>query len=450
MKTSPSIVRSVVRAHVIALLLAAVAIVVVGTAVAALVIVARDDATAVAQARTLGSELDNHAADTPPQLDVLIRHELEEQRWFHRRTEVYRDGARLGGGGPLLFEGWLGNPDGCSLAVLQGVRSRVCVIHEARNTAFVIASPLAPILASLAPIVGAVSLVTFASAFVFALIGARVVTRRLAPLSAFERTLTTLPPLGADRNVPTEWGAAEVDTLAATFNDLLRRIDDAVERERRFVADAAHELRTPLTRLRGQLDLAIAELKDGVSAEARLGAAARNCMDLARTTEALLALARDEIVAEEVVNLADLARAQQEALEGDAVARLSVKGDDEVLVRGDEALLSLAVRNLVENAMKYTNDAVTITVTSSANAAIVVVADCGPGIPASEIGRVCEPFVRGRERIKSVRGTGLGLALARHVAVLHEGSLELRNRSERGLDAELRLVPWRPQSLASG
>ncbi len=444
MSRSPSIVESVVRAHVTGLLLAALAIVVVGGAVGGVVIVARDDASAIALARTLGSELENHADDSPAAIDVIIREERQEQRWFARRTEVFRDGVRLGSddGSPSLAP-YLGRADGCSSADIRGDAHRLCVVHERRSTVILVASPLAPMLAAVLPLAASIALAALMTAIVFAFVGARVVRRRLAPLRAFESALGELPPFGSDRQVKALWGAAEVDALAATFNTLLSRIDDAVTRERRFVADAAHELRTPLTRLRGQLELAMDEMKDGARPDQRLSAAARSCRDIARTTEALLALARDEIVRDDVVNLADVVREQRAALEGRDAERLELSADDEVLVRGDETLLALAIRNLVDNAMKYTDDAVTIEVRSRDGMASVLVEDRGAGIAEAELERVCEPFVRGTVLGKTVRGSGLGLALTRHVAALHDGTLALRNRPQRGLAAELRMERWR-------
>lgn len=435
------------HAHVVGVLLAALAIVIVGETVAAVIIVARDDASTIALARTLGSELENHAGDSPSEIDVLIRHEREEQRWFARRTEVFRDGVRLGSEGvPSSLVTFVDLADGCTSATVHGVGSRVCVVHEPRQTVIVVASPLAPLFTALVPLALAIAVATFLTATAFALLGARVVRRRLAPLTAFERTVDALPPLGSERQVSTQWGAAEVDALAATFNGLLARIDDAVARERHFVANAAHELRTPLTRLRAQLDLAIEEMTEGATPKHRVVAASRSCQELAKTTEALLALARDEVVRDDVVNLADIVREQIEALGSSDAHRVEVEGDDEVLVRGDETLLSLAIRNLVDNAMKYADGGATISVRCTASVASVIVEDRGPGIPEIDLERVCEPFVRGGHIAKKVRGTGLGLALTRHIAMLHGGTLQLRNRSVRGLAAELRLDQWCPSA----
>lgn len=445
MTPSASIVRSVVRAHVVALVLAAASIVVVGTVLAAVVLVLRDDATAVAQARTLDSELDNHLLDTPEEIDAVLRRELDEQRWFSRPTEVYRRGARLGGDGPLVFADWTARPEECWTTRFRGEPSRLCVVRGARDTVFVMAAPLAPILAGVGPIVGALALTTFASAVVFAFVGATTVRRRLEPLSAFERALSNLSPLGADRAVASRWGAAEVDSLAATFNALLVRIDEAVERERRFVADAAHELRSPLTRLRGQIELALAEVQDGRPDVRRLEAGIRSCSELARTTEALLAMARDEVSSREVVNVADVARREVDALTADERGSVQVVGDDELLVRGDEALIGSAVRNLLENATKYGAGRIVVHVSGDATTVDVRVSDEGPGIPESELHDVQKPFVRGIDAAKRARGSGLGLALARHVARLHAGSLSLRNRASGGLEAELRLAAWQAE-----
>jgi signal transduction histidine kinase len=407
---------------------------VVAGAAAARVLVARDDDAALALARTLGSELADHRDETWTELGELVSHEYLEQRWFRRDVEVWADPEnRLGGDGdPGHLAVWSQGPGGCTSARVNGRWSRVCVAHVERSpAAVVVASPISVVLDESMPIVFVVSLTALLSAALFLIIGRSIILRVLTPLDRFNESLARhegspnarLPTLG--------WGAEEIDRLAVAFNGLLDRIAAVFEREQRFVANAAHELRTPLTRLRGQIELAAAELADEGSTSARLALAVRSCEELTRSTESLLALSRDEVDADEAVDLGELAVRMQDN------DRVSVQQKSGVLVRGDCDLLALAVRNLVDNALKYADGEVCIVVRETGECAEICVQDEGPGIPADQRERVREPFVRGAGQDRAVRGSGLGLALVDHVARLHGGHLELRARIPHGLAAAI-------------
>lgn len=438
--TSPrSIVRSVTRAHALTLLLSGALTAVVAGGAAARVLMAQDDDAALALARTLGSELSDHRNETWAELGELVSHEYLEQRWFHRDVEVWADSEnRLGGtreAGRLAA--FSKRPDGCSSAPVAGTWSRVCVAHVERSpAAVVVASSMSVILGESMPIVLVVAVTALLSAALFLVIGRSIIVRALTPLDRFNQSLARhqgspnarLPALG--------WGAEEIDRLALAFNGLLDRIAAVFDREQRFVANAAHELRTPLTRLRGQIELAQAELADEGNTSARLASAIRSCEELTRSTESLLALSKGEIDASEPVDLGDVAHRMQ----GDD--RVCVRAQNGALVRGDGDLLALAVRNLVDNALKYAGGEVVIAVRQTPQCAEICVMDEGPGIPADQTDRVREPFVRGARRDRAVRGSGLGLALVDHVARLHGGRLELHARAPHGLAAAIVLPRW--------
>ncbi len=223
----------------------------------------------------------------------------------------------------------------------------------------------------------------------------------------------------------------------------------AHEREQRFVADAAHELRTPLTQLRAQLELASAELLDGVVPHARIAAAARTTQDLGRTMEILLALARNQATVDETIDLDDVVAACVASLPPDHAMRVRVELGEGAIVRGDEMLLRLAVGNLIDNALKYSPGQVEIRTDATEDAATVQIDDHGPGLTEAECFRLRAPFVRGATGGPRVRGVGLGLALVDHVATPHDGSLAL-GQAASGLRATLRFSLWRSAALGAG
>lgn len=440
---SPSIERAVVRSHVGSIVGTAFAIVCVSAIVTTAVVVDRDDGQALALVRTLGSELENHRDDPPSTFDDLVDHELEEQKWFRRTIEVWRDNARIGGARtPSRLRPWIDQGSKCALRDVSGVWSRVCVERMDPKTTILVASSIGPLLSAQVPLVVAVALAATMAALVFSISAKRLVHRRLRPLRDFEDAIATLPALDRDR-VRSAWGASEIDQLARTFNALLERIDAAVAREQRFVSNAAHELRTPLTRLRGQIELTMQDVPEASESSMRLSLAARSCEDLGRSIDALLALSHDEVDRSEAVNLGDLATDVVGALTAEEARRVRMSVV-QANVRGNAALLSLALRNLVDNALKYSEGSLELRIDATDVSCMVSVSDEGPGIPDSELTRVREPFVRGRPETRgSVRGSGLGLSLVDHVAKLHDGELLLENRSPRGLRALVTMPSWR-------
>ena len=442
--SSPSITRTLSVAFSAAVLGCAVAIGMTGGLAALWMLVHQDDETAMAMASTLGSELEGHRGETYSMLDELIVHELDEQQWFARRTEIWIESRRIGGlDDGAVMSRWRRASTGCETARIEGALERICVVYRPGVARIVVGSPLAPVLSRVFGIASVMLLVTLLVGGLGALLGRRLVRRRLEPLSRLERELTAMPAGASERRVAAAWGAAEIDSLAHSFNGLLTRIDEAVAREQRFVADAAHELRTPLTRLSLQLALASAESAERRDVSTHVAGASRTASELVRTTEALLALARSEVALDEAVDLVEVARACLADDQAWSDDRLTLHADDvQILVRGDETLLGLAVRNLIENAEKYSTARVDVFVRATDGLAEIEVLDRGEGIPDVELERVREPFVRGSRVSSAVRGVGLGLSLVDHVAQLHGGALTIANRAEGGLRALVRIPVW--------
>jgi two-component system, OmpR family, sensor histidine kinase TctE len=258
------------------------------------------------------------------------------------------------------------------------------------------------------------------------------VARGLRPLTSVRdavasRTPTDLRPIALD-NVP-----KEVRPLVHSINELLDRLREDLQAQRRFVANAAHQLRTPIAGLKTQSELALrqSDPKDIAHALNLINIGAERA---ARLANQLLALARAEPGAVDptlwqVLDLNDIAKNASKELVTQALSKNIDLGFEEsaapALVRGDRASLHELASNLIENAVLYTPSGghVTARIATSLRPpdlearAFLIVEDDGPGIAADERERVFERFYRVSDREAS--GSGLGLAIVREIASVH-------------------------------
>jgi two-component system OmpR family sensor kinase/two-component system sensor histidine kinase QseC len=265
-----------------------------------------------------------------------------------------------------------------------------------------------------------------------------IVRRGLNPLrfvaaEVQRRDARSLAPLGTD-HLP-----REIEPLVSELNRLLERLQRAFAAQRAFISDAAHELRSPLTALRLQLQLLdrAPDETERLEARARLGAAVERAIHL---VEQLLALARSEpqdaamdfekvdltaAAAEGIKDTHDLALARKIDLGLDAPPGLYILGNR-------EALRTL-VRNLVDNAVRYTPEGGTVQVRcrAAAQRALLEVSDTGPGIPARDKERVFDRFYR--RAAAPGDGTGLGLAIVKAIAERHSAPIDLGEAPGGGL-----------------
>ncbi|MGV9291710.1 ATP-binding protein [Streptomyces sp. NPDC003719] len=262
-----------------------------------------------------------------------------------------------------------------------------------------------------------------------------LVTRRaLRPVEGIRREMAAITASeDLARRVPVPDTHDEIARLATTTNETLAALESSVERQRRFVADASHELRSPIASLRTQLEVAAAhpELLD-------LDGAVEDTVRLQRLAADLLLLARldaGERPADARVDLAALARAQAAGRAG-----VRVRARDAVAVAGSRGQLERVLGNLLDNAQRHARSAVEVSVRREGGVAVAAVADDGEGVPAADRERIFERFVRlDAARSRDDGGAGLGLAIARDVAVRHGGTLTVRDAPAGGALFELRL-----------
>ncbi len=272
------------------------------------------------------------------------------------------------------------------------------------------------------------------------------VGRGLAPLDRVAHDVAARAP---DHLAPLDAGAAprEAQPLVAALNALFARVRATLERERRFTADAAHELRTPLAAVKTQAQ--VAQGAHGAAERAHALAQVVAGTDRAtRLVEQLLMLARldpqQELPAVADVDLAGVASAAVAELRARAAdKRIAVTLDapEPVPVRGDATMLEALVRNLVDNAVRYTQDGGSVVVRAKVDGGggMLAVADNGPGIPAAERGRVFERFYRVTGTGQS--GSGLGLSIVRRIVELHGAVVTLDDGPQgKGLTVEVRFA----------
>lgn len=268
----------------------------------------------------------------------------------------------------------------------------------------------------------------------------------LARVDAISRTAEAI--IGGDlaRRVPVRGTGDDLDRLAGTLNRMLDRIGALMDSLRQVSSDVAHDLRTPLTRLYQRLEEARAHARSPAEYEVAVEAALHEAEGLLDTFGALLRIAQVEGASPRAgfraVDLSAVAEAVTDAYRPDAEEaghRLSTALAPAVAVHGDQELLTQALANLVENALRHTpaGSCVDVRLVRDGSAgACLVVEDDGPGVPAWDLSRLTDRFYRG-ERSRTTPGNGLGLSLVAAVAELHGAALQFETRLP-GLRATLR------------
>jgi two-component system OmpR family sensor kinase/two-component system sensor histidine kinase QseC len=264
-----------------------------------------------------------------------------------------------------------------------------------------------------------------------------VVLRRLKDVAAEvqQRDADALAPV-SEEELP-----REVEPLVHAFNSLLARLRRATAAQRAFVADAAHELRSPLTALGLQLGL-VRRAQDPAERKAALDALAGGIERAQHLVEQLLALARSEPGARSAslapVDLSEAVRvavADVVPLADSRGTELELEAEPNVRIDGDASALRILVRNLVDNAVRYTPSGgrVQVKLTNGTQRPVLTVDDSGPGIPQADRARVFDRFFRGAGHAEG--GSGLGLAIVRGIAAQHQARIELSDSSLGGLRA---------------
>lgn len=282
-----------------------------------------------------------------------------------------------------------------------------------------------------------------------ALTGAALARAILRPIDRIVSRARIVGASALTERLPNPGGHDEMARLVETLNGMLGRIEQVLEAQRRFTADASHELRSPLSRLRAELEITLRRPRDLVE----YGETLRSCLDeverLSRLTDELLTLARLDagepreaiprpvplapIVEEAVTRLTHEALRRDVSVVVDAPAQLTVEAAP--------GAVGLVVANVLDNAVKFSprGGQVRIRVTAEERVAVVAVSDSGPGVPADEMPHLFERFYRGSAaRRADVPGMGLGLAICRLLVEAQGGGISVANAPAGGTTVQVR------------
>ena len=285
-----------------------------------------------------------------------------------------------------------------------------------------------------------------------AVIAVTVTRRGLRPLAEMTRSLKRVGPNRLHERVPPAEWPRELQPVAVAFDDMLDRLEDSFTRLSQFSADLAHELRTPLANIRGEAEVALTRPRSPNEYQAVIESSIAECARLSGIIDNLLFLARAEAAEGQVRRSLFDGRAAIEKIVAynEAIAeerRLAFTCEGEAEIYADPVLFGRTVSNLVDNAVRFTPDGgrITISLTPDAEGATLAVSDSGCGIPSEHISRVFDRFYR-VDPSRSTEGTGLGLALVKSIADLHDGSISVVSEVGRGTAVTLRF----PSQSATG
>jgi heavy metal sensor kinase len=310
------------------------------------------------------------------------------------------------------------------LLVGQTREERAETLRSLRNE-LLVAGPLALVLATLA--------------------GYLLAGLALRPVDSMRRRAASISAEVPGERLPVPRTGDEIERLGHTLNEMLGRLESALERERDFVADAGHELRTPLTLLRTELELAlrhgasVEELREAIRTSSeevdRLAQLAEDLLLIARSDHGQLALRKEAV--EVSALLGSVARRFEWRAQG-AGRILNAVEVPGLELSADRIRLEQALGNLVENALRYGAGEVRLLASTSDGVVELHVTDDGSGFPPEFLERAFERFTS-PDAARTRGGAGLGLSIVRVIAEAHGGSAHAANRQAGGSDVWIAL-----------
>jgi heavy metal sensor kinase len=272
--------------------------------------------------------------------------------------------------------------------------------------------------------------------------GFALVQRALAPVDKIIKSAEQISSRNLSEHLPVPATGDELERMSVSLNGMIRRLDEAFEQTRRFVADASHELRTPLTILHGELEEMVKQNSQNPELQNLAGSALEEVNRLKKTVEALFALSRldageaqQEVLPVDLGELVTTTTDQMCLLAEDKKILIDCRCSHAVMVQGDRARLKQVVVNLLDNALKYTppGGRIDVSVTAHDRQARLQVADNGIGIPNAALSHVFDRFYRAdKARSREMGGAGLGLAIVKAICLAHNGRVHVESEEGAG------------------
>lgn len=272
--------------------------------------------------------------------------------------------------------------------------------------------------------------------------------RSLAPIERIRRQAAAIGADDLGQRLNLDLPDDEVGRLARTFDQMLARLDESFQRQRRFTADASHELRTPLAVIRGEVDVALERKRSATTYVEVLQSVGAEAERMSRLVSNLLQLTRSDTgemtVEPERIDLANLLRVLLEQMTPQAdAANVTLQTDlpDQLMLQGDADRLLQLFLNLLGNAFAYApGSTVWVRARKTQGAVEIEVADTGPGIHPEHLPHLFERFYRvDKARSRFSGGNGLGLSIAREIALAHGGDITVHSAPGKGATFVVRL-----------
>ena len=273
--------------------------------------------------------------------------------------------------------------------------------------------------------------------------------RSIKPISSIIKTSNIITKDNLTSRIPLPQNKDELFVLSQTINNLLDRIETAIEREKQFTSDASHELRTPLTVIKGTLEVLIRKPRNPAEYEEKINFCVKEVNRLNHLVDQLLLLARFENQTQTL----KLENVYLNALFLDTIARYSSSIQDKKInvltefsqdfyLKTDNYLFSIIINNLISNAVKYSNsnDDLTVKIINNGVKVECYIIDSGIGIPAEDLERIFNPFYRSKSSDHpEIKGTGLGLSIVKKLCSLLGITISITSQEDVGTKVILSL-----------
>lgn len=266
----------------------------------------------------------------------------------------------------------------------------------------------------------------------------------LFPIRNIAKRVTNISVTSLHERLEAGSGKDEITFLAATFNDMLSRLETAFETQNNFVSNASHELNTPLTAIIGEADLSLARQRAPEQYRESLQVIMSEAEKLKAITSGLLELAQSSFhgnLVYEQVRVDELVHNSLQVTRN-VYPKSNIRLDQSLRpetawglsIRGNAQLFELAISNVLMNACKYSGEKqVTLAIAVSKTHVIFIISDQGIGIPTGEIKHIFDPFFRA-SNVKNTKGYGIGLPLARNIVHLYKGNIEIHSKENAGTE----------------
>lgn len=287
-------------------------------------------------------------------------------------------------------------------------------------------------------------LVSFLVGIAFVLISGYIFSDSLLrPIKKITSDLEEISAQNLARRLDTGVSNDEWHKLASTLNDLLNRLKESFDLQRRFISNASHELSTPLTSISSQIEVSLQRKRHAEDYERVMRSIYQDVKHMSKLTQTLLEFAKasgdkggleinliriDEVILSIPSEMAKLNSAYSVSIDFEQLP----EDDESLLVFGNETLLATATRNIVMNACKYSSDHhAKISLQLFGRQILISISDKGKGIPESELKTIFQPFYR-LEGDLPTEGFGLGLALSERIIKIHKGTIDVKSKEGEG------------------